>query len=80
MRPGQRYHPAVIAQAAATTGRDVSQRFWMAIGSGQLLNEILPVRAGRTKPTRQARLLECVTIIRALVDGERSRMTVWLHP
>ncbi|HEX6115159.1 MAG TPA: LLM class flavin-dependent oxidoreductase, partial [Geminicoccaceae bacterium] len=37
--PGQRYHPAIIAQAAATLNVMFPDRFWIAIGSGQLLNE-----------------------------------------
>lgn len=37
--PGQRYHPAVIAQAAATLAEMFPNRFWLALGSGQLLNE-----------------------------------------
>ncbi len=68
--PGQRYHPAVIAQAAATLAEMFPNRFWMALGSGQLLNEHITGARWPDKPTRQARLLECVTIIRALVDGE----------
>ncbi len=37
--PGQRYHPAIIAQAAATLAEMFPGRFWMALGSGQALNE-----------------------------------------
>ena len=37
--PGQRYHPAIIAQAAATLAEMFPNRFWVAMGSGQLLNE-----------------------------------------
>src|SRR4051812_39255083 len=37
--PGQRYHPAVIAQAAATLAEMFPQRVWLAIGSGEALNE-----------------------------------------
>jgi coenzyme F420-dependent glucose-6-phosphate dehydrogenase len=38
--PGQRYHPAVIAQAAATLAEMHPDRFWVALGSGQALNEL----------------------------------------
>ena len=31
--PGQRYHPAIIAQAAATLCRDVPGRLWVALGT-----------------------------------------------
>src|SRR5918998_259614 len=36
--PGQCYHPAVIAQAAATLGEMFGERFWLAVGSGEALN------------------------------------------
>src|SRR5688572_20253129 len=37
--PGYRYHPAVLAQAAATLSEMFPQRFWLALGSGEYLNE-----------------------------------------
>src|SRR5687768_2046557 len=37
--PGQRYHPAIVAQATATLAEMFPQRYWVALGSGQLLNE-----------------------------------------
>src|SRR4051812_45468452 len=39
--PGQRYHPAVIAQAAATLAEMFPDRFWLALGSGEALNEAI---------------------------------------
>src|SRR4051812_39831151 len=33
--PGYRYHPAVIAQGAATLAEMFPGRFWLALGSGQ---------------------------------------------
>jgi alkanesulfonate monooxygenase SsuD/methylene tetrahydromethanopterin reductase-like flavin-dependent oxidoreductase (luciferase family) len=33
--PGQRYHPAVIAQAAATLSEMFPDRFWLAVGVGK---------------------------------------------
>src|SRR5688572_2133307 len=33
--PGQRYHPAVVAQAAATLAQMYPDRFWLALGSGE---------------------------------------------
>lgn len=36
---GQRYHPAIIAQAAATLAEMFPNRFWLTVGSsGQALN------------------------------------------
>jgi coenzyme F420-dependent glucose-6-phosphate dehydrogenase len=37
--PGQRYHPAVVAQAAATLAEMFPGRFWLSVGSGEALNE-----------------------------------------
>jgi coenzyme F420-dependent glucose-6-phosphate dehydrogenase len=68
--PGQRYHPAVVAQAAATLGEMFPGRYWIALGSGQLLNEGITGEVWPTKAERNARLQECVEIIRALWEGE----------
>src|ERR671927_1006962 len=37
--PIMRIHPAVIAQAAATTQAMFDGRFWLGVGSGEALNE-----------------------------------------
>ena len=37
--PGQRYHPAIIAQASATLAEMYPGRFWVALGSGEASNE-----------------------------------------
>ena len=68
--PGQRYHPAIIAQAVATLVEMFPGRFWAALGSGQLLNEHITGDPWIPKKDRQARLLECVDIIRKLCAGE----------
>jgi probable non-F420 flavinoid oxidoreductase len=68
--PGQRYHPAIIAQAAATLEAMHSGRFWVALGSGQLLNEHITGDPWPRKDVREARLLECVEVMRALFAGE----------
>jgi probable non-F420 flavinoid oxidoreductase len=68
--PGVRYHPAVIAQAAATLAEMFPGRFWVALGSGQLINEQVTGEQWPPKPERNARLRECVDIIRALWAGE----------
>jgi len=57
--PGQRYHPAIIAQAAATLGVMYPDRFWVALGSGQLLNEHItgepwPIKSERNERLREA--------------------------
>ena len=68
--PGQRYHPAIIAQACATLAEMFPERFWIAIGSGQNLNEHITGDRWPNKPERNARLLESATIIRRLWAGE----------
>lgn len=78
--PGDRYHPAVIAQAAATLGCMFPDRFWFAVGSGEALNEHITGAPWPEKKERNARLRECVDIMRALWAGEtvthRGRVTV----
>jgi coenzyme F420-dependent glucose-6-phosphate dehydrogenase len=68
--PGQRYHPAIVAQAAATLAEMFPDRFWLAVGSGQDLNEHITGDAWPRKPDRNQRLLESVEVIRALWRGE----------
>jgi probable non-F420 flavinoid oxidoreductase len=68
--PGQRYHPAIIAQAIATLGAMYPGRFWAALGSGEASNEHVTGEGWPAKDLRNQRLLECVQIIRALLSGE----------
>jgi coenzyme F420-dependent glucose-6-phosphate dehydrogenase len=68
--PGQRYHPAIIAQAAATLAEMFPNRFWLTVGSGQDLNEHITGEKWLAKCDRNTRLKECVDIIRALWAGE----------
>lgn len=68
--PGQRYHPAVLAQAIATVAALAPGRLTVALGSGQLLNEHVTGEPWPAKPARNARLAECADVIRRLLDGE----------
>ncbi|WP_448073750.1 TIGR03885 family FMN-dependent LLM class oxidoreductase [Georgenia yuyongxinii] len=68
--PGQRYHPAIVAQAAATLGEMFPGRFWVALGSGQAMNEHITGDRWPTKETRLRRLEESVDVIRRLHAGE----------
>ena len=68
--PGQRYHPAIIAQAAATLNVMFPDRFWIAVGSGQLLNEHITGEPWPIKDDRNARLREAADIMRLLWAGE----------
>ena len=87
--PGQRYHPAIIAQAIATLGAMYEGRFWAALGTGEASNEHITGETWPRKDVRNARLEECVQIIRALLDGEEvshdglvkvDRARVWTLP
>jgi coenzyme F420-dependent glucose-6-phosphate dehydrogenase len=68
--PGQRYHPAVVAQAAATLAEMFPGRFWLAVGSGQNLNEHITGDRWPAKAERNGRLEESVAVMRALWAGE----------
>ncbi len=68
--PGQRYHPAIIAQAISTLATMFEGRFWVALGTGEASNEHITGAAWPRKDIRNARLAECVAIIRALLAGE----------
>ena len=68
--PGYRYHPVIIAQAAATLAQMFPGRFWIAVGSGENLNEHITGEPWPRKPERNERLLECVQIMRRLWAGE----------
>lgn len=68
---GWRYNPAVLAQAVGTLGQMFPGRLpWIALGSGQFLNEHITGESWPDKPTRNARLREGAGIMRALLAGE----------
>jgi coenzyme F420-dependent glucose-6-phosphate dehydrogenase len=67
---GFRYHPVMTAQAAATLAELFPGRFpWMAVGSGQALNEHFTARRWPSKQERNELLLAGVEIIRELWSG-----------
>ena len=68
--PGQRYHPAIVAQAGATLSEMFPGRFWMSLGSGEALNERITGEKWPDKPERNARLRECVDVMKRLFSGE----------
>jgi coenzyme F420-dependent glucose-6-phosphate dehydrogenase len=67
--PGYRYHPAIIAQACATLADMFPGRFWVAVGSGEALNEHITGEVWPAKAERNERLRECVEVMRALWTG-----------
>ncbi|MDK1473186.1 TIGR03885 family FMN-dependent LLM class oxidoreductase [Streptomyces sp. 549] len=68
--PGQRHHPAMLAQSAATLSQMYPGRLWVALGSGQALNEHITGDGWPPKDVRTRRLAECAEIMRALLAGE----------
>jgi len=69
--PTFRYHPAVIAQAAATTALLARGRFTLGVGSGERLNEHVVGGGWPSVGERQERLEEACEILRMLLRGER---------
>ncbi len=67
--PGQRYHPAIVAQAIATLNEMFPDRLSVALGSGEALNESITAEKWPEKSVRNSRLLECFEIMRALLNG-----------
>lgn len=87
--PGQRYHPAIVAQAAATLTAMNPGRLWVALGTGEASNEHITGDRWPPKPERTARLEECVDAIRRLHAGEEvtheglvriDRARIWTLP
>ena len=68
--PTMRYHPAVVAQKAATVQLLADGRFTLGLGSGENLNEHVVGEGWPTVNTRQEMLAEAIEIIRQLHEGE----------
>jgi probable non-F420 flavinoid oxidoreductase len=68
--PGQRYHPAVVAQKLATLAVMFPGRVWTALGSGEAINEVVTGEGWPRKELRVQRLEECVDVIRRLLRGD----------
>ena len=68
--PTVRIHPAVVAQAAATTSLLFDGRFWLGVGSGEALNEHILGDKWPEAPVRLEMLEESVEVLRKLWTGE----------
>ncbi len=68
--PSFRWHPAIVAQAAATMQALYPGRFWLGIGSGEALNEHVVATYWPEVGERIARMFESVEIIRKLFSGK----------
>jgi G6PDH family F420-dependent oxidoreductase len=67
--PIRRYHPAVVAQKAATVALMSDSRFTLGLGAGENLNEHV-VGAWPHVVQRHQMLAEALEIIKPLLDGE----------
>jgi len=69
--PTVRYHPAVVAQKAATLGVLSDGRFQLNVGAGENLNEHVVGERWPAVGERQDMLEEAIEIIRSLLTGDR---------
>ena len=67
--PLMRYHPAIIAQGAATLGALSGSRFTLGLGSGERLNEHVVGAGWPGRVERHERLVEAIDIIQGLLAG-----------
>jgi G6PDH family F420-dependent oxidoreductase len=67
--PTIRYHPAIVAQKAATLALLAPGRFRLGLGAGEQLNEHVVGRGFPTVDVRHEMLAEAVEIIRRLWEG-----------
>jgi coenzyme F420-dependent glucose-6-phosphate dehydrogenase len=68
--PTMRYHPAVVAQAAATVAAMMPGRFYLGVGTGEYLNEHIFGDRWPPHEIRAGMLEEAISIIRRLWQGE----------
>ena len=73
--PGYRYHPAIIAQAAATLEAMYPGRFWLGLGAGEALNEHIVGEYWPEAPVRLERLQESIDVIRELWTGKVTKFS-----
>jgi coenzyme F420-dependent glucose-6-phosphate dehydrogenase len=67
--PGFRYHPVVIAHAAATLGAMFPGRFYLGLGAGEALNEHVVGPVWPEIGVRSAMMFESIEIINKLFTG-----------
>jgi G6PDH family F420-dependent oxidoreductase len=68
--PTMRYHPAIVAQAAATVALLSGERFVLGLGTGERLNEHIVGEGWPGLRERRARLAEAVDVIAGLLKGD----------
>ena len=68
--PSFRYHPAIVAQAAATLEALYPGRTWLGLGSGEALNEHVVGSYWPETPERITMMFEAIEVIRKLFSGQ----------
>ena len=68
--PGWRYHPAIIAHAAATLEAMYPGRFYLGLGAGEAVNEHIVGQYWPEAVTRLEMLGEAIEVIRKLFSGK----------
>jgi coenzyme F420-dependent glucose-6-phosphate dehydrogenase len=68
--PTIRIHPAIVAQAAATTAAMLPGRFFLGVGTGENLNEHVLGQRWPSTETRREMLEEAVGLMRELWRGD----------
>ncbi len=67
--PSFRFHPAIVAQAAATTEAMYPGRSWLGLGTGEALNEHVVGGYWPEAGERSARMFEAIDLIKKLFDA-----------
>ena len=70
--PTLRYHPAVVAQKAATLQILSGNRFRLGLGAGENLNEHVVGKRWPAVGERHRMLAEAIEVIAALFDGQET--------
>jgi coenzyme F420-dependent glucose-6-phosphate dehydrogenase len=68
--PGYRYHPAVIAHAAATLEAMFPGRFYLGLGAGEAINEHIVGGYWPEAAARSEKLFDAITLMRKLFSGK----------
>jgi coenzyme F420-dependent glucose-6-phosphate dehydrogenase len=71
--PSFRFHPAIVAQAAATQAAMTPGRFWLGLGSGEALNEHVVGGVWPEPHVRLKMMQEAIEIIKKLFSGKIAR-------
>jgi G6PDH family F420-dependent oxidoreductase len=68
--PTMRVHPAIVAQAAATTAALMPGRFFLGVGTGENLNEHILGEGWPSADVRLEMLAEAIEVVKLLWEGD----------